>query len=654
MNIPCWLDLKNITLKLGPIVAILLTTATFSLAAETPSHRVLKAVPFTEVHFQDTFWMPRLVTNHETSLPHNFEWCENTGRISNFAKAGKLEQGKFKGLCFNDSDVYKVLEGASYSLATSPDPALEKTVDEVIAKIASAQQPDGYLNTYFTLTGPDKRWSNLGTMHELYCAGHLVEAAVAHYRATGKRTLLDVALKFVDYIDSVFGPTKRRGLPGHEELELALVKLYQLTGQQKYLDLAEFFIDMRGNGEQRGAGTWGIHCQDHEPVRKQSEITGHAVRAMYLYAGATDIAAYTGDKELINAMSRLWRDVTQRKMYITGGIGAVRVREAFGTAYELPNSTAYCETCAAIGLALWAHRLNLMHGDAQYADAMERVLYNGILSGVGMDGKHFFYVNPLASDGSHHRQPFFDCACCPSNSVRFLPSLPGYVYATSDQGIFVNLYVAGNGKVSWGDGTIRLTQETKYPWEGRVKITVEPSKPGSFAMNFRVPAWCDNTTVSVNGKPVGPLDLRKGYARIHRHWEAGDVVQLELPMPVERIEANPRVQDDRGCVAIQRGPIIFCFESVDNTMPVKDIVLAADPKFTTQYREDLLGGVMVVMAEASNGEKITAVPYFAWDHRQPGAMGVWVPQEGKLATPDQNDPSWKNVLYRRYKPGNGN
>ena len=364
------------------------------LSAEEPKHRELTATPFTDVNFQDAFWMPRLEANRTISLPHNLEWCEKTGRINNFAKAGGLLYGGYEGAVFNDSDVFKVLEGASYSLAAHPDPKLGKIVDEIIRKIVAAQQPDGYLNTYYTLAEPGKRWTNLKDMHELYCAGHLIEGAVAHYRATGKRAFLDVATKYADCIDNTFGPTKRHGLCGHEEIELALVKLYQATGEEKYLNLANFFIDMRGNKAARGGESWSDYCQDHKPVAQQSEITGHAVRAMYLYCGTADVAAYTGNQSLVDAMSRLWSDVVVHKMYITAGIGARHEGEAFGNAYELPNDSAYCETCAAIGLALWAHRLNLMHGDAQYVDVLERAIYNGVLSGIGMDGKKFFYGQP--------------------------------------------------------------------------------------------------------------------------------------------------------------------------------------------------------------------------------------------------------------------
>jgi DUF1680 family protein len=615
------------------------------VCAEEPKHLQFSEVPFTAVKFQDVFWSPRIETNRTVALPHNFEWCEKTGRIANFAKTAGWMYGGYEGALFNDSDVFKVLEGASYSLADHPDLKLDKVVDEVIRKIAAAQQPDGYLNTYFTIGEPGKRWTDLLWKHELYCAGHMIEAAVAHYRATGKRTFLDVAIKYADYIDSVFGPTKRHGLCGHEEIELALVKLYQVTGQQKYFDLANFFIDMRGNKEARDGKIWGPYCQDHKPVRDQDEIVGHAVRAAYLYCGTADTAAYTGNQGLIDAMSRLWKDVTTRKMYITGGIGARHEDEAFGNAYELPNDTAYCETCAAIGLALWAHRLNLMHGDAQYADVLERAVYNGVLSGIGMDGKLFFYVNPLASDGKHHRQPFFDCACCPSNAVRFVPSLPGYQYAVNKDGVFVNLYVAGKAKVPVNGSTVVLTQETKFPWDGAVKIEVAPEKSGEFTIGLRIPDWCQDATLAVNGKPITDMNFGKGYAQLKRDWRAGDTIELNLPMPIRRIEANPNVKADVGRVAVQRGPVVYCFEAVDNGGAVKNIAIAKDPKFTAEFRKDLLGGVAVITGVAKDGRKITAVPYYAWDHRKPGEMAVWMQQDGKIS-PNVDDPNWKNQLYR--------
>lgn len=636
--------MKHLGLSLIAIMASTLTVR----ASEQPAHRKLSAVPFTAVKVQDQFWAPRIRTNRERSLPHNFKWCEETGRISNFAKAGGLEEGKFEGIYFNDSDVYKVLEGASYSLADYPDPVLDKTVEDVVAKIAAAQQDDGYLNTYYTLAEPGKRWTNFHSMHELYCAGHLIEAAVAHYRATGKRTLLDVAIRYADHIDRMIGPEARHEISGHEEIELALVKLFEVTGNRDYFDLARYMLDLRGDSSQRK--TWGEYCQDHMPVRQQSEVCGHAVRAMYLYAGVADVAAYTGDQGFVDAMGRIWQDVVLRKMYITGGVGARHQGEAFGDAYELPNESAYCETCAAIGLVLWAHRLNLMHQDAQYADVLERALYNGILSGIALDGEHFFYVNPLASSGNHHRQPFYGCACCPTNVVRTVPSVPGYVYASGDAGLFVNLYAANTAEVPVAGSTIRIAQETDYPWDGRVKLTLQPAVPQEFTLSLRIPGWCQGAKIALNGQPIERLDMEKGYARISRKWMSGDVVELVLAMEVERIEAHPRVTANGGRVAIQRGPIVYCFEAADNLEGVRNIILPRDASFTTEHRADLLGGVTLIKTADRRGRALTAVPYYAWDHRQPGEMAVWVWQDGKPRQADVDQPGWEGRLYRPLDP----
>ena len=633
------------------VVALALSHAV-RLQADEPKHRELSAVPFTDVKVQDDFWAPRIETNREVSLPHNFKWCEDTGRFSNFAKAAGDVEGKFEGIYFNDSDVYKVLEGASYSLADHPDPVLDKMTDDAIAKIAAAQHENGYLNTYFTLVEPDKKWTDFRVRHELYCAGHLFEGAVAHYRATGKTTLLDVATRFADRIDELFGPNGRHEVPGHEEIELALVKLAQATGQERYLDLAEFFLDVRGD-ESKRQSIFGPYCQDHQPVREQSEIVGHAVRAMYLYSGVADVAAYTGDQGYIQAMDRLWQDVVRRKMYITGGIGARHSGESFGDPFELPNDSAYCETCAAIGLALWSHRLNLMHGDAHYADVLERVLYNGVLSGIGMDGEHFFYVNPLASGGGHHRQPFFPCACCPTNVVRFVPSIPGYVYAVGKHGVFVNLYVAGVGKIVTPGGTpVKLTQETRYPFDGKVRLVLDdmPKQTGWFQVNLRIPQWCDGAKLSLNGRAVDPIRMVNGYANICRYWDPGDVIELDLPMEIKRIEANPRVKANAGRVAIARGPIVYCFEGCDNDGRVRNIVLDREPKLTARHRWDLLGGVTVIEGRARGDRTVTAVPYYAWDHRDPGEMLVWVRQDGKSRSPEVVDSAWQDKLYRPLDP----
>jgi DUF1680 family protein len=618
-------------------------------ATDAPKHRKLTAVPFTAVKLDDGFWSARIATNREKSLPHNFKWCEQTGRISNFAKAAGKMPGKFEGIFFNDSDVFKVMEGASYSLADQPNEALAKQLEDVVSKVAASQQPDGYVNTYFTLVEPKNRWADLASKHELYCAGHMIEGAVAHYQATGKKTFLDVATKYADLIDKTFGPNgKQVGVCGHEEVELALVKLYQATGEERYLALAKHFIDMRGNSGKRT--TFGPYCQDHVPVRQQKEIVGHAVRAMYLYTGAADVAAYTGDQGLIDAMQSLWQDVVQRKMYVTGGIGARHEGEAFGDAYELPNESAYCETCAAIGLVFWAHRLNLLHGDAQYADIVELALYNSVLAGIGQDGEHFFYVNPLASNGGHHRQPFFDCACCPSNAVRLVPSVPGYVYAQQGSTILVNLYVAGKGVVALPGNKVALTQTTRYPWDGAVKIAVEPEKAGEFALGLRIPGWAEGSAkIAVNGQAIEKPTIEKGYARLQREWKSGDQVEVTLPMTIRRVEAHPSVKADVGRVAVQRGPLVYCFEAVDNGGHARNIVLPNDPKFDAQWQADLLGGITTIRGVGRNGKPIVAVPYHVWDHRAAGEMAVWVRQDGKAKTPAV-DASWSGKLYRTLDP----
>ncbi len=630
------------------IALALLCSATAAGREDGPEHRKLTGVPFTEVKIRDGFWAPRIEINREKSLPHNFKWCRQTGRFGNFVRSAAHRDGRFEGIYFNDSDVYKVLEGASYALADLPDPVLEAAVDEVVAWIAAAQEENGYLNTFYTLAEPDKRWSDLRIKHELYCAGHLIEGAVAHFRATGKRTLLDVAIRFADRIDALFGPGKRQGVPGHEEIELALVKLYQVTGDSRYMKLSQFFLESRGNKEKRPL--FGAYCQDHALIADQSEIVGHAVRAMYLYAGVADVAAYTGHRPWIDAMERIWKDVVEKKMYITGGIGARHSGEAFGAAYELPNQSAYAETCAAIGLALFAHRLNLMHGDARYADVLERVIYNGILSGIGRDGTSFFYVNPLASGGGHHRQPFYPCACCPSNVVRFVPSLPGYVYALGPEGIHVNLYVAGKATIQLDEAAVTIVQRTRYPWDGHVQLKLELEKPAAFDMNLRIPGWCRGARILLNDLPIRLPEIRSGYARLHRTWQSGDRIELNMPMPVERIEAHRSVEANAGRVALQRGPLVYCFEGADNGSSIRRIRLAREPGFSVLHKPDLLGGITVIRCRDVKGRTCQAVPYHAWDHREPGPMAVWVRQDGKSRSPDADDPAWNGILYRSLDP----
>ena len=634
-------------------------------AADAAKPAPLLAVPFTDVKIDDAFWAPRIALDRERVLPHNFRYCEEVGKVRNFLRvAGKLE-GKHEGAVWEDSDLYKVIEGAAYCLAHSRDPELEKTVDDLVEKIAAAQQPDGYLDTYFTLVEPQNRWTD-ENKHETYCAGHLIEAAVAYFQATGKRAFLDVAIKFADHIDSVFGPGRKADATGHEELELALVKLWRVTGEDRYLKLSQFLIDCRGHREGRKPTpqitdwTRGEYCQDHKPIREQNEIVGHAVRAMYLYCGVADVAAVTGDPGYLDTMDHIWRDVTQRKMYITGGIGPSAKNEGFTVPYDLPNESAYCETCAAIGMALWNQRMTLLEADAKYADVVERELYNGALSGVSLDGVKFFYVNPLASRGGHHRQPWHGCACCPTNVVRFLPTVGGYVYAHRGRDIYVNHYIAGRGRIDLDDQSVTLAQETRYPWEGAVKITVDPERAAEFALRLRIPGWSldaqtpedlyqlagkpesSAVTLDINGQPIEKFDIEKGYARIERNWKKGDVVNLGIPMPIRRIRAYPKVEADVGRVALQRGPIVYCLEGVDNGGDVRCLALPPDAALNAEHRPDLLGGVTVIKGAAlavsrDSGSpdpvEFLAVPYYAWDNREPGQMAVWIPEDPALAEP---------------------
>jgi uncharacterized protein len=639
------------------VCCALLVLTSSSLGENWPKLRQLTAIPFTEVKLEDDFWAARVKLNREKIVPHNLRYCETTGRISNFAKAAGLMPGKFQGIYFDDSDLYKVIEGAAYTLAQERDPALEKAIDEVIDTIAAAQQPDGYLYTFYTVNKTlDLRWTDTPKMHELYCAGHLFEAAVAYYQATGKRKLLDVAIRLADHIDSVFGEDKKHEVPGHQEIELALVKLWRLTGEERYLKLAEFFIAERGRS--CGRKLHGEYNQDLLPVAQQREITGHAVRAMYLYAGVADIAAVTGNEEYIETMDHIWRDVTQSKMYVTGGIGPSAHNEGFTVPYDLPNDSAYAETCAAIGMALWNQRMALLHADAKYADIVELVLYNGALSGVSLDGEKFFYVNPLASRGRHHRQPWFGCACCPVNVVRFLPTIGGYAYAQDEQGIYVNQYVSSRSELEVRGEQVSLTQQTRYPWEGRIKLTVEPGQESRFTLHLRIPGWCQGpqsandlyrmigkpesgaARISINGQPAGELEIVNGYARLDRAWKRGDVVELELPMTVRRVKAHPEVEANVGRVALQRGPIVYCLEGIDNDGVPRSLALPSESRLISEFRPDLLGGVTVVKGEAllrSQGQPqpaqvtFTAVPYFAWDNRAPGQMVVWLPEDPALA-----------------------
>ena len=652
--------------------------------------REFDAVPFTEVQVSDQFWAPRIDANRQVAVPHNIDWCENqTGRINNFKIASGVMQGDFSGIFFDDSDVYKILEGFAYTLASHPDPELQAKADEWIRYIAGTQEDDGYLMCYFKLVKPDEKWTNLGAMHELYCAGHMSEAAVAYARATGDETFLKVNQRLMDLICRRYGPNPGQliNVAGHEEIELALVKLFQYTGDKKYLEEAKFFVDARGVAEGREKGLFGEYCQDYKPVREQTEIVGHAVRAMYLYSGATDVAGYYQDKPLQDAMNRLWNNVTHRKMYITGGIGSEASNEGFGKEFYLPNQSAYCETCAAIGLVLWAHRMNLSTGDARFVDVMERAMYNGMISGYGLNGDSYFYVNPLASDGNHHRQPFFGCACCPSNVIRIVASLPGYIYATGqsderkaaghsgDDTVIVNMFVQGKATIELADQFVDIEQVTNYPWDGNVKIItksrvkegVDPNKVKLFT-KVRIPGWCQRTR-NLNGTDeafhnVDAASLAKGYDVTEQKPNATNVDIREFEMPVVRMTAHPGVEADYGRVALQRGPIVYCFEQCDNADPVTRIILPKniefDPRTITvssekdndATRNSLSRTVTALVGKEINGKTITAVPYCVWDNRQEGKMEVWVRQAGLVENIENADmTAWTDsegepILYQ--------
>lgn len=584
----------------------------------------INPVQFSEVKITDDFWAPRLKNHKDVTLAVCIDQIENqTGRIRNFENAA-LKQGEHSGIYFDDSDVYKALEGMAYSLQNNPDPVLEAKCDEWIAKFAAAQEEDGYINTYYTLTGLDKRWTVMDK-HEMYCAGHMIEAGVAYYNVTGKRTLLDVCIRMADHMMSLFGPGKRDWVPGHEEIELALVKLYQATGEKKYLDFSEWLIDERGKGLGANEGKpWNAeYHQDDKPVREMTDIAGHAVRAMYLYCGMADVAAYTGDQGYIDALGRLWDDVVLKNMYVTGGIGQSAHNEGFTEDYSLPNLTAYCETCASVGMVLWNWRMNQFTGDGKYVDVMERSMYNGALAGISLDGDRFFYVNPLESLGNHHRQAWYGCACCPSQICRFLPSIGNYIYGVSDDAIWVNLYIGDKADVRFGGKNLTLTQETRYPWEGAVKLTVGTRSAVKADMRLRIPGWCKSYVIKVNGAEVNP-EVESGYAVLPGRWKDGDVIELDMDMPVELVAADPRTKEDEGMRAVQRGPLVYCIEEVDNKDGFDELAISEDAEFTTAFQKDLLKGVVTIDAKAC-GKTLKYIPYYSWDNREAGKMKVWVP-----------------------------
>ena len=615
-------------------------------------HARLRPLPLDAVKLADDFWEPRRRINRDVTLPSQYRHLEDTGRLDNFRRASGKTGGEYQGIYFNDSDVYKWLEAAAWTLAEGSDPELERMVAAAITEIEDAQRPDGYLNTYFTFERSTQRWTNFD-LHEMYCAGHLFQAAVAHFRATGSERLLAVATRFADHICDTFGPEegKRHAVDGHEEVEMALVELFRVTGARRYLEGAQYFIDARGHGLL--GRPYGQHepsySQDHEPLRDQSEVVGHAVRALYLYTGAADVYAETGEPDLLRALDRLWENMTMRRMYVSGGLGSRFEGEAFGKDFELPNERAYTETCAAIASVMWNWRMLALEGEARYADLIEHTLYNAVLPGLSLDGQHYFYQNPLADDGSHRRQPWFGCACCPPNVARLLASLPGYFYSASEGAVWAHLYAEAAATIELDENrTIRLSQRTRYPWDGRVEIDVEAE--AEFSMMLRLPAWCEEgAAVEVNGESIDAELTPGSYVEICRTWRRGDTINMHLPMPARRVECHPYVAENAGRVALVRGPLLYCAEQKDNPgVDLRDLVLVGEEP-TVRLEPDLLGGVALLQAEArsaaphdgwegrlyrtvhpregrvhTHATRVTAVPYYAWANREPGAMRVWL------------------------------
>ena len=677
-----------------------------SCVQKPKSDYAVTAVPLTAVKFSGGFWAKRQQTDIAVTIRHEMIEAEKTNRIKNFEIAAAALKGATGGKFataypFDDSDVYKIIEAASYVLMLHPDAELDKALDGWIAKIAAAKEPDGYIYTARTIdpknihrmSGPE-RWTNERDSHELYNAGHMYEAAVAHHQATGKRNFLNVALKNADFIDKTFGPGKDqlKFVPGHEVTEMGLVKLFRATGKIKYLALAKFFIDERGNAA--GHELYGAYNQDHKPVVEQTEAVGHAVRAAYLYAGATDVAALTGDRRTMEAMDKIWEDIVSKKLYLTGGIGAAGGIEGFGPAYDLPNPTGYAETCATIAYALWNYRMFLYYGDGKYMDLFERAAYNAFLSGYGMSGDLFFYPNPLASHGQHARTPWFTCACCPPNVARFIAELGGFAYGVEGDKVFVNIYTQGTAEVETKAGKVYLEQTTDYPWKGDIKITVNPEKAAAWTLMARIPGWAQGRplpsdlyryaedikeppVLKVNGEAV-TLNLEKGYASIARTWQKGDVVEIHLPMPVRRVFANENLKADIGRVAVERGPFVFCAEGADSDGTVSNLVLDDGAVLTAEARPDLLNGVTVITGEATayrykggrivgEKKKLTLIPYYAWAHRGRGEMEVWLARTKGMARPvpepttastakvsSSEDGKGVEAVHDLYEPENSN
>lgn len=686
------------------ITAITLCASSSAITQERNSDYPIQPVAFTQVHVNDHFWAPKMALNLRVTIPYVLQKCRETGRIDNFKKAAhKMPVANITEYPFDDTDVYKLIEAASYALQVKKDPELEKSLDSLIDIIAAAQEPDGYLYTFRTMNPEklhewigSKRWEKDPELsHELYNCGHLYEAAAAHYLATGKRTMLNIAIKNADLLVRDFGPGKAEYFPGHQVVEMGLAKMYRVTGKKEYLDLAKFFLDIRGNGKIEGSE----YNQSQKPVVDQHQAVGHAVRAAYMYSGMADVAALTGDQKYLRAIDDIWNDVVMKKIYLTGGIGATGDGEAFGAPYELPNMSAYAETCASVANIFWNNRMFLMHGDSKYIDVLEKVLYNGLLSGIAQDGKHFFYPNPLASMGQHQRASWFDCACCISNVTRFLPSVPGYVYAQNQNNLFVNLFMSGKATITLPVGEINIEQTTDYPWKGKVNIAVDPQKTATFSLRIRIPGWArqeavpgdlyrfaDRTgkpvIITLNGKKLSAYKTEKGFAVINRKWMKGDKIEIDFPMDVEKVLANEKVQDDQGRFAFQKGPVVYCIEGVDNAgSAVLNIVVNKNAPVKETFDNDLLNGVLVLTTNGTSIQRqlnsdtllkteheIKAIPYYAWNNRGADEMEVWIPYVDSVARPKPvttiaakskvssslNNTLMEKTLNDQYDPKNSN
>lgn len=646
------------------LLILLMAAGGNALAQDYP----IQPVAFTHVHVSDSFWAPKIRVNADVTIPYTLEQCRKTGRIDNFKRAAHTIPGdKMTEYTFDDTDLYKVIEGASYGLQVKKNPELEQYLDTLIAIIAAAQEKDGYLYTFRTVNSSSphpwmgsKRWEQEEDLsHELYNSGHLFEAAVAHYQATGKRNLLNIAIKNADLLVRTFGFGKEEKFPGHQIVETGLTKMYRVSGNKQYLDLAKFFLDVRGPGKPNS----GEYNQSYRKVTDQHEAVGHAVRATYMYTGMADVAALTGDQQYLHAIDDIWNDVVEKKLYITGGIGATGNGEAFGKDYELPNMSAYAETCAAIANVYWNSRMFLLHGDSKYIDILERTLYNGLLSGVSLSGDRFFYPNPLASMGQHERSAWFGCACCISNMTRFLPSMPGYVYAQNKNNLYVNLFVGSTSNIELPAGKISLVQQTNYPWDGKVEISVNPAKTATFSLHVRIPEWAlgrplagdlyydkdsrlKPVLITLNGKAV-KYNTVKGYAVFNRSWKAGDKISIHFPMEVQKIFANSNVKADQDRFALERGPLMYCLEGPDNKdARVQNIVVDKNVVINAVYKPSMLNGVTVLQMEGSaasrqlnsdalltGSQTVTAIPYYAWANRGPAEMTVWIPYESSAARP---------------------